>query len=125
MTRIIGRAARRAAGAALGLGLLAGPAAAQDADALLEKQVRELGIGIGNAYACLSPEDEDARATFRDEAHVLFDLILKDEGSDLAWRYATAVGLGAGVPGEQLDCARLLEQWAEIRRDYALIKDPG
>ena len=101
-------------------GLLALPAAAQaqeaGADGMADK-VRSLALAIGNAYAC-TPEEE--RPTFKEEAHHLFDLILQDVGSDLAFLYATGLGYGSAVEAAEIDCPAMLEQWEGIRTDYDL-----
>ena len=83
----------------------------------LERKVRAMGLAIGNAYLCV---DTEARDEFRAEAHFLFDLIIQDVGSDLAFVYATSVGLGASQPLQLLDCEALLAQWEEFREDYEL-----
>ncbi|WP_339951754.1 hypothetical protein [uncultured Albimonas sp.] len=103
-------------------GLMACTAAAQaqteagDKDAMADK-VRGLALAIGNAYACTA---EDDRPTFKEEAHHLFDLILQDVGSDIAFLYATGVGYGSAVAAADIDCPAMLEQWEGIRTDYDL-----
>jgi hypothetical protein len=109
------------------LGLLvaaAGVATAQDAkdpndpqDVSMERKVRKLALRIGNAYACT---DEKGRGVFKEEAHHLFDLIIQDVGSDLAYTYATAIGIGSAQPKDKLDCPARLKDWQEIREDYDL-----
>lgn len=115
MTRII---------STLALGLwfaVAGVASAQDVDEkAMERKIRHLAIGIGNAYACT---EKDKRQAFKGESHHLFDLILQDVGSDLAFVYATSLGYGSAVPKEKLECPKLLKQWEEIRADYELKGD--
>ena len=112
----------------LALGLwfsTAGFASAKDIDAdekAMERKIRHLAIGIGNAYACT---EKDKRQTFKGESHHLFDLILQDVGSDLAFVYATSLGYGSAVPKEKLECPKLLKQWEEIREDYELKGDEG
>ncbi|SFJ08091.1 hypothetical protein [Albimonas pacifica] len=100
--------------------LLALPAAAQaqsDAQDDMAAKVRSLALAIGNAYACTP---EDGRTTFKEEAHHLFDLIVQDVGSDLAFLYATGVGYGSAVEASEIDCPAMLEQWEGIRTDYDL-----
>jgi len=105
--------------AALGLWVaVGGVAAAQDTDdKAQQRRIRDISIAIGNAYACTGKE---GRAQFKEESHYLFDLILKDMGSDLAFVYASGVGYGASLPKEKLECPTLLKQWEEIREDYEL-----
>ena len=96
-------------------------ATAQDAeDVAMEAKVRGLALRIGQAYACT---DEKARGEFQEEAHFLFDLILQDVGSDLAYTYATAVGIGSTRSTKSLDCPALLKTWEGIREDYELKGD--
>lgn len=101
----------------------AGVASAQDVDdKAMERKIRNLGISIGNAYACT---EKEKRQAFKGESHHLFDLIVQDVGSDLAFVYATSIGYGSNVPKEKLDCPKLLKQWEEIRADYELKGDEG
>ena len=90
------------------------------ADNLMESKIRKTAIGIGNAWVCV---DKDKREVFREEATQLFDLILQDVGSDLAFTYAASLGYGSGQAKETLDCPVLLEQWEGIRADYKLRVD--
>ena len=93
-------------------------ATARDAeDVAMERKVRHLGISIGEAFACTG---EKEREVFKEEAHHLFDLIVQDVGSDLAYTYATALGVGSKTPKDGLDCPALLKKWEEIREDYEL-----
>ena len=89
----------------------------QAEDDQMEAKIRKNAIAIGNAWACT---DKDQRAQFREEAHHLFDLILQDVGSDLAFSYAASLGYGSSQPKDNLDCPALLEQWEGIREDYKL-----
>ena len=103
---------------AVALLLSAVPASALEADdKAMERRIRDISIAIGNAYACTGKE---GRAQFKEESHYLFNLILQDMGSDLAFVYATGIGYGASLPKEKLECSTLLEQWEEIREDYEL-----
>jgi hypothetical protein len=91
---------------------------AEDAeDVAMERRVRSLALGIGKAYACTGKEGQ---AAFKEEAHHLFDLIIQDVGSDLAYTYATAIGIGSAQPKDKLDCPARLKDWQEIREDYDL-----
>jgi hypothetical protein len=111
------RVARVLAAAALA-GAAAAAAQAQTADkAEMAGKVREIGLAIGNAYVC-TPEEE--RGLFKEESHHLFDLIVQDVGSDMAFLYATSLGYGGAAPAEALDCPKLLEQWQGMREDYGL-----
>ena len=93
-------------------------AAAQDGeDVAMERRVRRLGLSIGEAFACTG---EKKREVFKEEAHHLFDLIIQDVGSDLAFTYATALGVGSKEPKAGLDCPARLKNWEEIREDYEL-----
>jgi hypothetical protein len=89
-------------------------------DVAMERKVRKLALRIGRAYACT---DEKGRDEFKGEAHLLFDLIVQDVGSDLGYTYATAIGIGSAQPKEKLDCPKLLKNWQEIREDYQLKGD--
>jgi hypothetical protein len=60
------------------------------------------------------------RGSDREQSHYLFNLILQDMGSDLAFVYASGIGYGASLSKDKLDCPALLEQWEEIREDYEL-----
>lgn len=102
-------------------GAAAGAAWAVDADEIaMERRVRGLGTRIGQAYVCT---EEKARETFEEEAHLLFDLIVQDVGTDLAYVYALSIGKGAMWPKKRLDCPALLKDWKEIREDYELEGD--
>jgi len=98
-----------------------GVATAEDTDQVaLERKVRAMSIGIGNAFACTGKEGQKQ---FKEESHHLFDLIVQDVGSDIAFVYATGIGYGSSVPKEEIDCPKLLKQWEEIREDYELKGD--
>ena len=112
---------------ALGLCVAAGVASAKDLDMdmdekAMEEKVRNTSIAIGNAYVCTKKEGQQA---FKQEAHLLFNLILQDVGSDLAFVYATGVGYGSSLPKEKLDCPLMLKQWEEFREDYELMGGEG
>jgi hypothetical protein len=101
--------------------MTAGTATAFDADSVaMERKVRALGTRIGNAYVCT---EEKAQAQFEEEAALLFDLIIQDVGSDLAYVYAIGIGSGAQRSKKKLDCPALLKDWGEIRDDYELKGD--
>ena len=108
---------------ALGLCVVAaGVTSAKEADIDLDdkamiQKVRSIGIAIGNAYVCTQKEK---RQTFKEESLELFDLIIKDVGSDRAFVYATSIGYGASVPKDRLDCPGLLKRWDEMREDFEL-----
>lgn len=112
------------------LGLLVaatGVASAQDVDKdvdekAMERKVRDVAIAIGNAYVCIEKEGQQA---FKKESHLLFNFILQDVGSDLAFVYATGIGYGSSLPKEKLDCPLLLKQWGEFREDYELTGGEG
>jgi hypothetical protein len=114
----------RTTAAIVALGLFAaGPtgAAAQEVEpAELQRidEIRDMAIAIGNTYACI--DDAAPKQAFRDDAQTLFDLMLKDIGSNSAFLYAVSVGYGSAVPRDQLDCPKLLAQWDDMRRAFAL-----
>lgn len=83
-------------------------------------EIRAMALAIGNTYACL--DDTEAQAAFRDHAHTLFDLMLKDVGSDKAFLFAVSMGYGSAVPEDQLDCAKLLAQWDDMKSAFALVE---
>ena len=70
-----------------------------------------MSVAIGNAYACTGKE---GRAQFKEESHLLFDLIVQDMGSDMAFLYATGIGYGSSLSKDKLDCPTLLKQREEI-----------
>ncbi|MEM1313458.1 MAG: hypothetical protein AAGI51_02820 [Pseudomonadota bacterium] len=115
---------KRMFAAALGASVLAGaaaPALAQDAEeAVIVQKIRAMAVGVGNAYACTS---EESRDLFREESHHLFDLIVQDAGSDVAFIYAVGLGYGAAAPADVIDCERMLGHWETIRTDYDLKAD--
>lgn len=97
------------------------PALAEGPDReAMENKIRQTALAIGNAFVCAEAEDKDV---FREEATQLYDLILQDVGSDLAFIYAASVGYGSAQPKDKLDCPALLEQWRGIREDYRLRVD--
>jgi hypothetical protein len=89
-------------------------------DLAMERKVRRLALRIGEAYVCT---EEKGREEFQEEAHFLFDLILQDVGSDLAYTYATGIGIGSTKSKKKLDCPAVLKIWKEIREDYELEGD--
>jgi len=91
-------------------------------DKAMEQRVRDMSIAIGNAYACTEKEGREA---FKEESHLLFDLIVQDMGSDMAFLYATGIGYGSSVSKDKLDCPTLLKQWEEMREDYELKEEKG
>jgi hypothetical protein len=116
----------RTAAAIVALGLFAvGPTVgiaqeAEPGDAQRIDEIRDMAIAIGNTYACI--DDAEPKQAFRDDAQTLFDLMLKDIGSNSAFLYAVSVGYGSAVPKEQLDCTKLLAQWEDMRRAFALVE---
>ena len=108
---------------ALGLCVVAaGVASAKEAsidvdDKAMVQKVRSIGMAIGNAYVCTA---QDKRQTFKEDSLELFDLIIKDVGSDRAFLYATSIGYGASVSKDKLDCPSLLKRWDEMREDFEL-----
>ena len=111
---------------ALAIGLwaaLASTAWAQDESALQEQfidEIRDLALAIGNTYACI--DDTEEKGAFRDDAHTLFDLMLKDAGSNKAFLYAVSLGYGSAVPQDQLDCPKLMAQWDDMKGAFALME---
>jgi hypothetical protein len=98
-------------------------AAAQDGeatDAQRIDEIRDMALAVGNTYACI--DDDDAKSAFRDHAHTLFDLMLKDVGSNKAFLFAVSLGYGSAVPEDQLDCPKLLAQWADMKSAFALVE---
>jgi hypothetical protein len=83
-------------------------------------EIRAMALAIGNTYACI--DDSEQQAAFRDHAHTLFDLMLKDVGSDKAFLFAVSMGYGSAVPQDQLDCANLLAQWDDMKSAFALVE---
>ncbi len=108
--------------AAFGLWAASSSGAAAQDEALIDApfidEIRDMALAIGNTYACI--DDEDESAAFRDDAHTLFDLILKDVGSNKAFLYAVSLGYGSAVPKNQLDCPTLLAQWDDMKSSFAL-----
>ncbi len=92
-------------------------AAAQEDRQEMNDQTRELGLSIGNVFVCL---EGDERAALQQDWQMMFDMILKDVGSDLAFVFATSSGFGASLPREELDCAALEESLARTRDDFGL-----
>lgn len=104
-------------GAALAAICLCLPAEAQEASDDMQRKTRELGLSVGNAYACTG---EEARAAFETDWKMMYDMILMDAGSNLAFVFATSSGYGASLAKDRLDCAALAESWATIRADFGL-----
>jgi hypothetical protein len=86
-------------------------------DKAMVQKVRSIGLAIGNAYVCTQ---QDKRQAFKKDTLELFDLIIKDVGSDRAFVYATSIGYGASVSKDNLDCPSLLKRWDEMREDFEL-----
>ena len=89
-------------------------------DKAMQQKVRSIGLAIGNTYVCT---EQDKRQTFKKNSLELFDLIIKDVGSDRAFIYATSIGYGASVSKDKLDCPSLLKRWEEMREDFELKGD--
>lgn len=104
--------------AAAASGALAQDRAASDAQRIDE--IRTMALAVGNTYACI--DDEEAKSAFRDHAQTLFDLMLKDVGSDTAFLFAVSLGYGSAVPQDQLDCPKLLAQWDDMKSAFALVE---
>ncbi|MEM6933682.1 MAG: hypothetical protein AAF526_08845 [Pseudomonadota bacterium] len=92
-----------------------GHAAAENED--IKSQAQKLGLTIGQSYICL---DGEARETLKLDAQIIFDMIIKDAGSDIAFSYATSTGFGAAKPKEEVDCAKLAETLVKIRENFDL-----
>jgi len=107
----------RCLGAALAAVCLALPAAAQEAEDEMQRKTRELGLSVGNAYVCVG---ESERAAFETDWKMMYDMIVMDAGSSLAFVFATSSGYGASLPKEDLDCAALAEGWEQTRADFGL-----
>ncbi|MEM7498213.1 MAG: hypothetical protein AAF371_09510 [Pseudomonadota bacterium] len=87
----------------------------------MRERTQALGLSVGNTYAC--HDDADMRDAIEEEAHLIFDLILKETGSDMAWAFATGAGYGASLPAAEMDCAALANSWQEIRADFGIAED--
>ena len=98
--------------AALPASALPIPAAAQEGREEMQDKTRELGLSVGNVFVCLEGSE---RAAFQQDWQMMFDMILKDVGSDLAFVFATTSGYGASLPRGELDCAALEESLARTR----------
>ncbi|MEO0821637.1 MAG: hypothetical protein AAF074_14575 [Pseudomonadota bacterium] len=83
----------------------------------MREKTRSLGFTVGNQFACA---EAAARETIEEEAHIIFDFMLKDVGSNIAWVFATAAGYGASVQKTEIDCAETAKNWAEIRADFGI-----
>jgi hypothetical protein len=105
------------AGAALAALCLALPATAQETEDEMQRKTRELGLSVGNAYVCI---DEGERAAFETDWKMMYDMIVMDAGSDLAFVFATSSGYGASLPKAELDCTALAEGWEQTRADFGL-----
>jgi hypothetical protein len=93
------------------------PASAQEAHDEMQRKTRELGLSVGNAYVCMA---EGERAGFETDWKLIYDMILMDAGSNLAFVFATSSGYGASLPLDRLDCDALAESWAATRADFGL-----
>jgi hypothetical protein len=91
------------------------PAIAHDED--MVKKGRELGLAVGNAYACAGA---DEKAAFKADSEAIYALILHDLGPSYAYLYAVSVGFGASLPVSELDCEMLAEQWSGTRKTFEL-----
>jgi len=109
---------KRFAIAALGL-CLALPATAQDTDAAseMEGKTRNVGLAVGKAYGCLDAED-DRRERLKLGSKAIFNMILQDLGSDMAYAFATSAGYGAGQPRNASECEALAERWEAIQEHF-------
>ncbi|MEL7173812.1 MAG: hypothetical protein AAFU72_10215 [Pseudomonadota bacterium] len=98
--------------------LIALPAAAQDASTM-EQQTREVGVTVGKAYTCLADTDE-RREKMRLASKAIYNMILHDLGSDIAYAFATSAGFGAGQPRVDADCKALAERWEKVKENFEL-----
>ncbi|MGF1500386.1 MAG: hypothetical protein ACFBSD_01095 [Paracoccaceae bacterium] len=85
----------------------------------IKTQVRPLGVTVGRVYACL--EDGPERELMIGDAHVMYDLMTKSVGSDVAFVFATALGYGAASEAAGLDCPALAEAWQKIKVDFEIV----
>ena len=98
----------------LGLGVSTS-AFAHDADVI--QKGRELGLSVGNAYACA---DADGKTALKEDSEAVYALILHDLGPSYAYVYAVSVGFGASLDVSELDCVELAKQWGENRSKFSL-----
>ena len=89
---------------------LAIPALADDVN--LKEDARELGITVGQNYAC-TPDDN--RAMARAESESIYDVILFGIDHEHAYIYAVAVGYGAAMKKDDIDCENLDARLAVVR----------
>ncbi|MEM6932545.1 MAG: hypothetical protein AAF526_03065 [Pseudomonadota bacterium] len=104
--------------------MMAQHAAAQDADAL-EAQTREVGVAVGQAYTCLADTDE-RRERMKLASKAIYNMIVHDLGSDMAYAFATSAGFGAGKPRDDARCKELAERWEAIKENFdvsAILED--
>jgi hypothetical protein len=101
---------------------LGAAAAAEEGESEMQRKTRELGLSIGNTHVCTEGEERERLKT---DWQMIYDVILKDVGSDLAFVFATASGYGASLPRDALDCAALRESWRRTREDFGLVPEDG
>ncbi|MEL6264877.1 MAG: hypothetical protein AAFR52_04380 [Pseudomonadota bacterium] len=99
------------------------PAGGQETTSPMDKEAmrastQSLGLSIGHHYACVG--DAEAREILRIETLYMFDMILKDVGSDIAFTFATSAGYGASLPVEKLDCPALADAYAAVLADFGM-----
>ncbi|MEM8790396.1 MAG: hypothetical protein AAGE80_02165 [Pseudomonadota bacterium] len=81
------------------------------------EELKRFGLSVGQAYACT---ETAAQTDMREEAQVLFDVIIKDLGSNAAFTFAASAGYGAAMESASTDCPRLLDQWGATRVRFGL-----
>lgn len=68
---------------------------ARDGRAEMTQRTRQRGLSVGNVHVCLGGA---AREALRQDRQIMFDMILKDVDSGLAFVFATSSGYGASPP---------------------------
>ena len=86
-------------------------------DESLIPKVRQLGIAVGQAYAC-GPREH--RSYTRADFEEMFDTILDVDGQELAFVFAVAIGYGAASDPTGLDCAQLTKHLDAVKAEMGL-----
>ncbi|MEL6768148.1 MAG: hypothetical protein AAFP17_13280, partial [Pseudomonadota bacterium] len=77
------------------------------------------GVAVGKAFTCLSETDE-RREKMRLASKAIYNMILHDLGSDIAYAFATSAGYGAGQPRVDAECKALAERWEKVKENFEI-----
>ena len=89
----------------------------KDDEQEFQKALADLGISAGNAMQCVG-EDETKTSTIASQADTIGGGLLKDSGSQSAFRFMVYFGIGIGETIDKDKCAAYLADWNQFTAKY-------